>query len=165
MSYRGQQKGSYGVQRQHRGGGKFPKKPYKKKNDSKQPHLPAQMTPQVQAYDGKSISIQFDGQTLKNTIRIVPHEVWCASWSKSPDILIDDDIPEKWHLPLALHETLEKYLAQRYGLSGTVEGHFMANAIEKKWFMQHYSEEDCEEYERIVDTVGRKELEYLEKKH
>jgi len=126
-----------------------------------------QLNPKIEAYNGKSISVSFDGEILRNSIKIVPHEVWVGSWTKSPNLLIDDDIPEKpkkWRQSVALHEILEKYLDGRYGLSGTIEGHFIAEELERKWFLQHHSEKEYDEYQRIVEVTHRVELGFLEKK-
>jgi len=123
------------------------------------------LRPEVELYDKKTIVVDFDGKTLRNEIEIVPHEVWVGSWDNpSGKLRIDDDLPEDWRESTALHETLEEHFKKDYGLDPILEGHELAEEIEKDWFLKKHSKEEWDTYSLIVDRTHRLELDYLEKK-
>jgi hypothetical protein len=110
-------------------------------------------------YDGHKITLNFDGQVLSNKVVVLEHIKWVGSWSRSePVVYIDDDMPTEYRKFVAAHETCEKYLKERYGLSDLSEGHEIAEQVEKRYFLRKRSVEDWNEYSRIVERVHRKEM-------
>lgn len=110
-------------------------------------------------FDGNRISLTFDGVLLSNRVVIVPHERWVASWSTTENIVyIDDDVPVKYHQSLAVHETIEKYLKERYRLDPDAEGHEASEEIERRFFLRTRSAEEWDDYAKIVERIHRKEL-------
>jgi hypothetical protein len=120
------------------------------------------LRPEVEHYDGKTIVVDFGGETLRKEIEVVPHEVWVGSWENPDDkVRIDDDLPEDWRESTALHETLEEHFKEDYGLDPILEGHELAEEMERNWFLRKHSKEEWDAYSRIVDRVHRLELDYL----
>jgi hypothetical protein len=114
-------------------------------------------------YTGKHISLNYDGEHLSNIIKVLRHEEWVGSWDKKgrPIIYIDDDVPKKYRPSLAVHETVEKYLWERYRLDPNAEGHEIAEEVEKRWFLKNFSKKEWDEYSKIVERIHRKEMAYL----
>jgi nicotinamidase-related amidase len=83
-----------------------------------------------------------------------------GSWDKSgrPVIYIDNDVPDKYRESLAIHETVEKYVAEKYHLDPNAEGHEVAEAVEKRWFIKKYGRKEWDEYSKVVERIHRKEL-------
>ena len=116
------------------------------------------------SYTPESISLTFNGELISNEIQIKPHESWVGSWSRKKQVIyIDDDLPEEWRETIAVHETIEKYLRERYGLNENAEGHETAEEIEKRNFLKTYSQKEWEKYNRVVERIHRKESAYLPK--
>jgi len=114
-------------------------------------------------YTGE-ISLNFDGQRITNKIEVVAHEPWVGAWDKDKQVVyIQKDMPEKFRKHLALHESVEKYLHDDYGLSDMAEGHEAAEEIERKWFIQNVGTEDewKHDYTPIVEKIHREELERI----
>ena len=110
-------------------------------------------------YDGHKITVNFDGQVLSNKVVVLEHEKWVGHWSRSePVVYIDDDVPMEFRKYVAFHESIEKYLKEQYGLSDLAEGHEIAEAVERRYFLRNRSVEDWNEYSRIVERVHRKEM-------
>jgi hypothetical protein len=110
-------------------------------------------------YDGHEITVNFDGQVLSNKVVVLEHEKWVGSWNRSePVVYIDDDVPMEFRKYVAFHESVEKYLKEKYGLSDLAEGHEITEQVEKRYFLRKHSVEDWEEYSRIVERVHRKEM-------
>jgi hypothetical protein len=113
-------------------------------------------------YTGDRISLTFDGERISNKISVVQHEVWTGSWSrKRPVVYIDNDVPEKLRKSLAIHESVEKYLKEKYGLDPNNEAHFAAEDIERREFLRQHSQKEWDEYSKIAEIVHRKELSWL----
>jgi hypothetical protein len=112
-------------------------------------------------YTGKRIRLNFDDEYLSNTIKVLKHEEWVGSWDKKgrPIVYIDDDVPEKFRPSLAIHETVEKYLWERYRLDPNAEGHEVAEEVEKRWFLKNLgTKKDWEDYSKLVERIHRKEM-------
>jgi hypothetical protein len=103
------------------------------------------------------ISFEYDGEKIKNKIIIKKHESYVGSWAKTKDkIYIDDDIKRKIDVKaVALHESIEKFASQKYGLRYDVEAHDLADAKEKE-FLERV-DGTWIEHQRKVDKVWRKE--------
>lgn len=108
---------------------------------------------------GGMSNVEFsNGAVVNNRVEIVPHEEWVASWDRNrPLIRIDDDVPDRYRFPLAVHESIEKLVEEKYKLSAMNEGHDLAEAIEKEWFMQHFNPQEWLVYSKIIERVHRKE--------
>jgi len=111
-------------------------------------------------YTNDRIALLYDGERLSNTIKIQCSEPWVGSWDKSgrPVIYIDNNVPEKYRESLAIHETVEKYVAEKYHLDPNVEAHEVAEAVEKRWFVKKYGRKEWDEYSKVVERIHRKEL-------
>jgi hypothetical protein len=111
------------------------------------------------------VSLEFDGEKMENKIVVVPNELWVGSWFRhKPVVVIDNDVPEQFRPSLAVHETIEKYVCQRYGLDSNAEGHELAEEVERRWFMQQgHTEDDWAEYSKIIERIHRKEFERVAK--
>jgi hypothetical protein len=111
------------------------------------------------SYTPDRISLTFNGETITNKIVIVPHESWVGSFSrKKAEIYIDNDLPTEWREFISVHETIEKYLRERYGLDPNAEGHETAEAIEKAYWLKSRSESEWQQYNNVVEIIHRKEL-------
>lgn len=111
------------------------------------------------------ITLQFDGEILSNRVKILPHVKMVASWNPhGNEIYFDDDMPRKYFIPLGVHESIEKYLYEKYGIDPLIQGHELADEIEKRWFIPRYGEKEWEAYSREVERVYRKEEAHLMKK-
>ncbi|MCX6821808.1 MAG: hypothetical protein NTW30_03445 [Candidatus Aenigmarchaeota archaeon] len=103
------------------------------------------------------VSFEYDGEKIKNKIIIKKHESYVGSWAKTKDkIYIDDDIKGKIDVKaVALHESIEKFASQKYGLRYDVEAHDLADAKEKE-FLERV-DGTWIGHQRKVDKVWRKE--------
>jgi len=115
----------------------------------------------VLTYSPNRITVTFDGEVLSNRVKIVPHEAWVGSYSKnSSEVYVDDDVPQRFRRSMAIHETVEKYLKERYGLSDLYEGHEYADEIERRWHLKNLGSMSWENYSAVVERVHRKEVEH-----
>jgi GNAT superfamily N-acetyltransferase len=73
-------------------------------------------------------------------------------------VYIDNDLPERYRKSISVHESVEKYLVERYGLDPNAEAHEVAEQVEKRWFLENYPMKEWEEYSKIVERIHRKEL-------
>jgi len=120
-------------------------------------------SPAVGPYPGK-ISFDFDGQRITNKIEIVPHEPWVGSWDQNRSVVyVQKNVPEKNRQHLSMHESVEKYLHDDYGLSDMAEGHEAAEEIERRWFVKNVGTEDewRHDYTPVVEKIHREELEKI----
>ena len=113
----------------------------------------------IVAYSPDRIEVEFAGELLSNSIEVLPHVVWSASWDRKRNVVyIDDNVPVQWRKYLALHETLEKHFAEK-DLDPNVEAHEKAEALEKRVFLNERSPAEWNEYMQIVDRIHRREYE------
>jgi len=82
------------------------------------------------------VSLEYDGKKIKNKIKIVKHEWGVGDWDRKKNIVfIDDDLKRKRDVQsVALHECIEKYVAQKYKLNVDDEAHPIAEAVEKRYY-------------------------------
>ena len=84
-------------------------------------------------FDGKRISLKYDGKKLSNrvvkrTVRVV------GDWSRiRNEVYYDKNLDARGVLPILIHETVEKHVAQTYGLDVDTEAHKIAQAVEKEF--------------------------------
>jgi hypothetical protein len=144
----------HGSQRQK--GKRFPIR--EKKFRYKRPSIVPSLV-KIVAYSPNKIEVEFAGELLSNSIEVLPHVVWSASWDRKRNVVyIDDNVPVQWRKYLALHETLEKHFAEK-GLDPNVAGHETAEALEKRVFLNERSPAEWNEYMQIVDRIHRREYE------
>lgn len=87
-------------------------------------------------FDGKIITFRFDRHQITNHVRQRKHLGWVGEWSRNSDIIYYDDELVKYPkelLCVPVHESIEKYLNQFYGLNENAEGHYVATIIEQKF--------------------------------
>jgi len=113
-------------------------------------------------FTGDRIRLTFDEERISNKVNVVKHEQWVGSFSrKRPVVYIDNDVPGKYRRSLTIHETIEKYLSEKYGLDPNNEAHFAAEEIERREFLKSHSQREWEEYSNITEQIHRKELSWL----
>ena len=103
------------------------------------------------------ISLEYDGHKIKNKIKIVKHEWGVGDWERSKNIvIIDNDLRRKKDIrSVALHECIEKYVAQKYKLNVDDEAHLIAEAVEKRHFK--FIDGGWKKHQKEIEKVWIKE--------
>jgi hypothetical protein len=103
------------------------------------------------------VSFEYDGEKIKDKIVIKKHEGHVGTWAATKDkVYVDDDLKGKRDVKaVALHEAIEKYIAQKYGLRDDVEAHDLADFKERE-FLERV-DGTWMKHQRKVDKVWRKE--------
>jgi hypothetical protein len=103
------------------------------------------------------ISLEYDSEKIKDKIVIKKHEKHVGNWAKTKDVVyIDDDLKGKIDAKaVALHETIEKFVVQKYGFSDSLEAHDIANVKEREYLER--IDGTWLEHQRKVDKAWRKE--------
>ena len=87
---------------------------------------------------GSWVSLTYDGRRIRDRIIKKKHEKHVAEWSRrNKNLLLDDDIKGKSILFIVIHEAVEKYVTQRYGLNVDKESHKIAQAVERAFVINH----------------------------
>jgi len=81
------------------------------------------------------ISLKYDGEKITNKIVIKKHEWFVGSWAKTRGkVYIDNDLKgKKDRDAVAVHEVIEKFVAQKYGLDEDTDAHKVATEKEKEY--------------------------------
>jgi len=105
----------------------------------------------------KWISFEYDEEEVANEIIIKKHEHYVGSWAKTKNrVYIDDSLKGKKDIKaIALHESIEKLVAQKYGLGEDTDAHIIATAKEKE-FLEKIGG-NWEKHQRIVTKVWKLE--------
>lgn len=84
-------------------------------------------------FNGKTISLKYDGKRLSN--KVVKRRVRdIGDWSrKKNEVYYDKNLDAPGVISILIHETVEKHVAQRYGLDVDTEAHKIAQAVEKEF--------------------------------
>ena len=84
----------------------------------------------------KWVSLEYDGEKIKYKIVVKKHEVFVGSWAKTKDkVYIDNDIKGKKNRDaIAVHEAIEKFVTQKYGLDEDTDAHKIATEKEREYF-------------------------------
>ena len=101
---------------------------------------------------GQKISLDFDGEHLENRIvyRRIPE---VANWDRHRDVVIvPRSVPRKLQVSLAVHESVEKYITEKYGY-GYRYAHMVSEHIEERWAREHGI--DIPSYQRTVVRLSR----------
>lgn len=79
------------------------------------------------------ITLEFDGHSFRNRVR-KKHDPTIGNWSRRHhEVHYDEHVTGRDVLPILVHETIEKYCTQHYGLHTQSEAHKVALAVEKKF--------------------------------
>ena len=81
------------------------------------------------------ISLKYDGEKITNKIAIKKHEWFVGSWAKTRGkVYIDNDLKgKKDRDAVAVHEAVEKFVAQKYGLDEDTTAHKIATEKEREY--------------------------------
>lgn len=115
-------------------------------------------------YDKKYISFRFDRHQIKNRVVMKKHLGWVGHWSRTTNtVYYDDDLvtQPKELLAVLIHESIEKYVHDMYGLSDDAEGHYVATIIEQKFAKQ--TGINWNDYNWRVEFIYRKEMKHNKK--
>ncbi len=107
--------------------------------------------------DDKWISFEYDDEEVSNEIVIKKHEGYVGSWAKTKNkVYIDDSLKGKKDIKaIALHESVEKLVTQKYGLGEDTDAHRIATAKEKEYLEKIGV--DWEEHQSKVNKVWKLE--------
>ncbi len=81
------------------------------------------------------ISFEYDGEKIRNKIIIRKHECYVGSWARTKNkVYVDDSLKdEKDRKAVALHESVEKFITQKYGFPEDAESHEIATIKEREY--------------------------------
>lgn len=84
-------------------------------------------------FNGKFISLKYENRKLRcKAVRKTVRDV--GDWSRKSNIVYyDRNLADPGVLAILIHEVVEKYVAQKYGLDVDTEAHRIAQAVEKEW--------------------------------
>ena len=115
-------------------------------------------------YDGKYLTLRYDRHDIRNRVVMKKHLGWVGHWSHSANtIYYDDDLVNqpKELLSVLVHESIEKYVHDKYDLSDDAEGHYVATMVEQKFACQIGVNWD--DYNWRVEFIYRKEMKHNKK--
>ena len=79
------------------------------------------------------ISLVFDGEHLENKV-VKKHITSLGEWARKRKVVYYDiHLKKKDVLPILVHEVVEKYMTEKYGLKVECEAHKIADAVEKSF--------------------------------
>lgn len=79
------------------------------------------------------ISLVFDRHHLKNKV-VKRRTSVIGNWSRKYNVVYcETDLKKEDIIPILVHETVEKYLTERYGLNVDKESHKIAEAVERNF--------------------------------
>ena len=79
------------------------------------------------------ISFNYDGRHISfSVVKAKVKDVGRWSYTK-PVVFYDRNLKPKTVLPIVLHEAIEKYVAEKYGLKEDTDAHKVASAVEKEF--------------------------------
>jgi len=110
-------------------------------------------------FDGKYITFRYDRHEIKNRVVMKKHLGWVGHWSRGTNtIYYDDDLVKqpKELLSVLVHESIEKYVHDKYELSDSAEGHYVATMVEQKFARKIGVNWD--DYNWRVEFIYRKEM-------
>jgi hypothetical protein len=85
------------------------------------------------SYRRHVLTIKFDGHLLKNKV-VKRREPGIGDWARRHHVIYFDRLVKDVDLlPVLIHEALEKYCAQHYGLHTQSEAHRVALAVERRF--------------------------------
>lgn len=115
-------------------------------------------------YNGNYITLRYDRHEIKNRVIMKKHLGWVGHWSRGTNtIYYDKELVKepKELLSVLVHESIEKYVHDKYGLSDDAEGHYVATMVEQK-FARNIGV-NWDDYNWRVEFIYRKEMKYNKK--
>lgn len=115
-------------------------------------------------YDGKNLSFRYDKTNIRNRVVMRKHLGWVGHWSRGTNtVYYDNDLVKqpKELLCVLIHESVEKYVHDKYGLSDDAEGHYVATMVEQKFARQIGV--NWNDYNWRVEFIYRKEMKHNKK--
>lgn len=115
-------------------------------------------------FNGKYIVLRYDRNTITNKVVMKKHLGWVGKWSPTTNtIYYDNDLVSqpKELLCVLVHESIEKYVHDKYELSDSAEGHYVASMIEQKFARD--SGVNWDDYNWRVEFIYRKEMKHAHK--
>jgi hypothetical protein len=90
-------------------------------------------------FHGHHLTFCFDGEKHTYFIKFGHARNHVGEWHRQrPVLFVDEKLKGDDRLSIALHEAIEKRMAQKYGLDVDSEAHKVAVTIERKWYrMRH----------------------------
>ncbi len=80
------------------------------------------------------IFLEFDGEKLKNKIIVEKHQKFVGRWDMIINaVYVDDDLEGLDMEAVAVHETIEKYVSQKYNLDTYGDAHVIATTKEREF--------------------------------
>ena len=81
------------------------------------------------------ISLEYDREKIKYRIVTKKHEYYVGSWAKTRNkVYIDNDLKgKKDRDAVAVHEAVEKFVSQKYGLDEDTDAHKIATEKEREY--------------------------------
>ena len=118
-------------------------------------------------YKNGYIALKFDGRKLRNKA-LVKHDYGIADWSrKRKEVHYDEKLKEKDVLPILVHETVEKYVTEKYRLAVKMESHKIAQGVERRFISEKCTKKqkkNCKHsgrcwrlHEQRIDRLWKKE--------
>ena len=79
------------------------------------------------------ISLDYDGRHLKD--RVIKRRInLIGNWSRKNNVVYyDPDLKKEYVVPILVHEVVEKYVTEKYGLNADKESHEVADAVEREF--------------------------------
>lgn len=89
-------------------------------------------------FNGRKISFDYDGKKLSYVV-VRKSTCFVGNWSRSKnEVYYDAHLKDPFEIQtICIHEAVEKYVTEKYGLDVDRQSHRIAQAIEKRWFEKH----------------------------
>ena len=79
------------------------------------------------------IDFDYDGEHIEDRVVVRPCVPMVGNWSRTSNtVFIDRKVPQKERTAVAVHEAVEKYAAQAYGLDPFFDAHVVATGPEMR---------------------------------
>ncbi len=86
------------------------------------------------------VSLRFDGRRLSYRVKTGRARNHVGEWHRAkPLLLLDAGLKGLDRLAVALHEAIEKYLTQAYGLDVDSQAHPIAESIERRYVRSQHA--------------------------
>jgi hypothetical protein len=110
-------------------------------------------------FNGKTITFRYDRHIIKNKVVVRKHLGWVGHWSRNTNtVYYDSDLVKstKEIISVLVHESIEKYVYDTYGLSDSAEGHYIATMIEQKFAQE--SGINWDDHNWRIEVIAKKEM-------
>ncbi len=104
------------------------------------------------------IHLEYDGTKIKNYIVVEKHQKCIGRWdTQLHAVYVDDDLDEMSRKAIAVHESIEKYVSQKYDLDPYKEAHDIATIKEREFLEEN--DGDWRSHQIKVGLIWKKESE------